>query len=65
MEFMPADIEALMICASENAIRRGKTVFFGSRNNTKNEDVQKIGAENIKLLNQSPYLWIYMISYNL
>ena len=54
IEFMPADIEALMICASDNAIRRGKTVLYGKRNNTKKEDIKKIGADKHKLIKSDP-----------
>lgn len=33
--FTPKDIEALMIIASDNAINKGMTIFFGERNNNK------------------------------
>ena len=35
--FDPSDIEALMICASDNAVRQGATVFYGNRNNYSNK----------------------------
>lgn len=54
MEFLPEDIEALMICASENAIRTGKTVFYGSRNNIKKKDGQKMDRHRHRLIKSDP-----------
>ena len=33
VEFSPQDIEALLICVTDNSIRSGLSVFYGSRNN--------------------------------
>ena len=54
MDFLPQDIEALMICASENAIRKGKTVFYGNRNNTKKKDGQKMERHRHRLIKSEP-----------
>ena len=54
MEFMPADIEALMICASENSVRKGKTVIFGQRNNMKKKDLTKIDSQRRRLVKSEP-----------
>ena len=40
IEFSPRDIEALLICVCENSIRRGLTVFYGSRNNHSDEKLK-------------------------
>ena len=54
VEFMPEDIEALMICASDNAIRQGKTVFYGKRNNIKKKDDDKISPNQLRLIKSEP-----------
>ena len=38
VEFSPRDIEALMIIVSNTAVNKSLSVFYGSRNNSKNKD---------------------------
>ena len=53
MEFSPRDIEALLICVC-NSIRRGLTVFYGSRNNHSDEKLKTIGEKFKSLVKSEP-----------
>ena len=54
MEFSPRDIEALLICVCENSIRRGLTVFYGSRNNHSDEKLKTIGKKFKSIVKSEP-----------
>ena len=55
VEFSPSDIEALMICAADNSVREGLSVFYGKRNNLSNEKLTTVNKKIARNLKSEPY----------
>lgn len=54
VDFLPRDIEALLICVVDNTIRTGLTVFYGSRNNHSKEKLKNKSDEFKNLIKSEP-----------